>query len=200
MRYALVDVSELPEVTFGHRSTIWWGVLGLVAIEGSVFAMLAVSALYLRQSVPLWPPAGTPLPRLLAATTNVGVLLVSLLPMIRVHRNALARRPRAVAIGLAICTGLTLVSLALRGLEFRALQTRWDSHAYGSIAWTILGMHSTHLITAALENVLLILVIARGLHEEKHFVDVEVNALYWYFVVGAWLPLYALVFLVPRWL
>ena len=32
----------------------------------------------------------------------------------------------------------------------------------------------------------------------KRFVDVSENAFYWYFVVLAWLPIYAVVYLVPR--
>jgi len=32
----------------------------------------------------------------------------------------------------------------------------------------------------------------------KRFVDVSENALYWYFVVGSWLFIYATVYLSPR--
>ena len=34
--------------------------------------------------------------------------------------------------------------------------------------------------------------------EEKRFVDVEENAVYWYFVVGAWLPIYGVIYWAPR--
>jgi cytochrome c oxidase subunit I+III len=34
--------------------------------------------------------------------------------------------------------------------------------------------------------------------EEKHFADAEDISFYWYFLVGVWIPLYALVFLGPR--
>ena len=34
--------------------------------------------------------------------------------------------------------------------------------------------------------------------EEQRFVDVEENALYWYFVVLAWLPIYAVIYWAPR--
>ena len=30
------------------------------------------------------------------------------------------------------------------------------------------------------------------------FLDARLDGVYWYFVVGAWIPLYAVVFLVPR--
>ncbi len=40
--------------------------------------------------------------------------------------------------------------------------------------------------------------MGRGAVERKHFVDVDVNAFYWYFVVFAWLPLYVMVYFAPR--
>ena len=45
----------------------------------------------------------------------------------------------------------------------------------------------------------MVLLVA-GTVEDKHYVDCASNAVYWYFVVAAWVPLYALVFLGPRWL
>jgi cytochrome c oxidase subunit 3 len=35
--------------------------------------------------------------------------------------------------------------------------------------------------------------------EGKRFSDVSDNAFYWYFVVIAWLPIFAVVYLAPRW-
>jgi heme/copper-type cytochrome/quinol oxidase subunit 3 len=195
-----LDVASFPETEFGHHATIWWGVVLLLAIEGTALALLFVSDLYLRQTIGVWPPLGTPDPRLGAATANVAVLVGSLAPMGWVHRRALARDRRAIGAGLAVCIVLGLASLALRAVEFRALGARWDSHAYGSIAWTILGMHTAHVVASVLENALLALVMLRGPLQDKHFVDTTVNAIYWYFVVLAWLPLYVLVFLAPRWL
>ncbi len=84
--------------------------------------------------------------------------------------------------------------MTLRFFEFIALGCRWDSHAYGSITWTILGMHAGHLLTSTVENVLLAVLMWRGPVERKHFVDTNVNAVYWYFVVGSWIPLYVLVY------
>jgi heme/copper-type cytochrome/quinol oxidase subunit 3 len=37
-----------------------------------------------------------------------------------------------------------------------------------------------------------------GPWEGKRFVDVSENALYWYFVVIAWIPIYGLVYWAPR--
>jgi heme/copper-type cytochrome/quinol oxidase subunit 3 len=198
IRRAVVDVSHLPSAMFGHAANLWWGVFGLFAIESTMFGLLVMSYFYLRQAAPQWPPAAISWPALGVATADAAVLLASLAPMIWTHRRALRLDRRGVALGLAISTVFALASIVLRFLEFGAVHVRWDVHAYGSIVWMILGMHLVHLITSTIENVLLaaLLVTSRYV-EERHLVDASVNAIYWYFVVATWLPLYVIVFLVP---
>jgi cytochrome c oxidase subunit 3 len=193
-----LDVSTLPPVAYGPRTTVWWGTVGLLAIEGTMFGLLVATYFYLRLDAARWPPGGTPAPALGAATTNVVLLLATLAPMIVAHLAALREQRRPVWIALAVCVLAGLGSLVLRGFEFAALGCRWDSHAYGSITWTILAMHTGHLVTSTLENVLLALLMLRGPLERKHFVDANANAVYWYFVVASWVPLYLLVFWGPR--
>ena len=194
----MLDVSHLPTSAFGARTPVWWAVWGLIVIEGTMFAMLVGAALYLRLDADTWPPAGTPLPGLTAATFNVGVLLLSLGPMVWVHRAAHRQGRIAVFVGLSVSVLFGLVAIALRLLEFRALGCRWDTHAYGSLAWSILGMHFGHLVASVLETALLAVLFMSRPVEAKHYGDAEVNALYWYFVVAAWLPLYVFVFFGPR--
>jgi len=194
----VLDVSRLPTSAFGARTPLWWAVWGLVVIESTMFAILVASYVYLWLDAESWPPTGTPLPGLTAATVNVGMLVLSLAPMVWVHRAAHRHARLPVLAGLSASVVLGLGVIALRVLEFRALGCRWDSHAYGSMTWSILAMHFGHLVASVVETLLLALLFVNGPVEAKHYGDAEVNALYWYFVVGAWLPLYALVFLGPR--
>ena len=39
----VLDVSHLPTVAFGTRSLTWWGVMGMMAIEGTVFVLMIAS-------------------------------------------------------------------------------------------------------------------------------------------------------------
>jgi heme/copper-type cytochrome/quinol oxidase subunit 3 len=198
VRARALDVSGLSPIAYGARTTIWWGTVGLLAIEGTMFGLLVATYVYLRLGVPDWPPSGTAPPRLIAATANVLLLVASVGPMAVAHLAALRERRRPIWIALAVCVVIGLASLVLRGFEFAALDCRWDTHAYGSVTWTVLGMHTAHLVTSTLENVLLALLMLRGPLERKHFVDANVNAVYWYFVVAAWVPLYVMVFWGPR--
>lgn len=174
------------------------GDLALIAIEGTVFVLLVSVYLYLRAIATAWPPEGIPLPSLSASSANVLLLLASVVPTVAAHRAALRRDRRASARALIVVTALTLGTLALRGLELAQLPMCWTGHAYGSIVWTILGAHASHLVASVLEDVLLCLLLRWGPVEDKHYVDVTVGALYWYFVVAAWIPLYLLVYWLPR--
>ena len=86
----------------------------------------------------------------------------------------------------------------MRAFEFSAVRFRWDSNAYGSIVWFILGMHLAHLITVTLEAFLLTLWTSIRKFDMKHRVDITVVAIYWYWVAAIWILLYAIIYLSPR--
>ena len=200
MKINALDVSALPPVVTGPRATIWWGVTGLLAIEGTMFGLLFASYFYLARNFAAWPPAGTRRPDLLFGTINMLLMLISVWPM-RVAQRAGWREERAaLPVPLTICTAAGVAAVVLRFIELNTVHTRWDTHAYGSIVWTILGMHLIHLLASTFELGLLALLMQWGQAERKHFVDVDINALYWYFVVFAWLPLYATIYFAPRFL
>jgi len=193
-----LDVATLPTHGFGHHTTLWWGVVLMLTIETAALAMTAVAYVYLHQNFDGWPPAGTAPPGLIAATTNMALLLLSLIPMRVVESAARGFRRTALLVSLAVMTLLGAGSCIIRGFELAALNCRWDDHAYGSAVWLLVGMHAAHLLGATVENLLLTLVIA-GPVEAKHYVDADTNAFYWYFIVGAWIPIYVLVYLWPHW-
>jgi heme/copper-type cytochrome/quinol oxidase subunit 3 len=62
----------------------------------------------------------------------------------------------------------------------------------------ILGMHLLHLVIALGESIIMTAwIFLKGL-DTKHARDVRVTAVYWYWVVGTWVPLYLIIFLGPR--
>jgi cytochrome c oxidase subunit III len=192
-----LDVSPLPAYVFGARGLMWWGTMGLLAIEGTLFAILIATYFYLRLYVPEWPPHLPP-PDLFYGTVNTFVLLISVVPNEWVKRAAQRQDLRTVRIGLLVCLAFAAAFLALRAFEFPALHCQWDTNAYGSAVWTIMGFHTFHLVTDALDTAVLTALMFTGRIAGTRFVDVNENAVYWYFVVGAWLPLYAVVYFAPR--
>lgn len=194
-----VDAAPLPSYRFGESSPMWWGTLGIVAIEGTVFALAIVMYFYVRTRVDAWPPGLAP-PDLLWGSVNTLVMLASLVPNQITKRAAERRDLRMVRIGLVVCLLFALVFLGIRVLEFGALHCRWDSNAYGSAVWVLLGLHTTHLLTDTADTAVLAALMFTGPLEGRRYVDVSENALYWYFVVGAWLPIYLVIYFGARWL
>jgi len=193
-----LDVSALPPGAFGSRSLTFWGTLGVVVIEGTVFALAIGAYFYLVTRLPAWPPHGVAAPDLRWGTLNTLILLASLIP------NELARRagehvdlPR-VRIWLVACLVFALGFNVIRVYEFTHLNVMWDHDAYGSIVWLLLGLHTTHIVTDFLDSSVLTVLMFTGPVEEHRFVDVEENAVYWYFVVLAWLPIYGVIYWAPR--
>jgi heme/copper-type cytochrome/quinol oxidase subunit 3 len=86
----------------------------------------------------------------------------------------------------------------IRAYEFAHLNVMWDRDAYGSIVWLTLGLHTVHVVTDLLDSAVLAVLMFVGPVEEHRFVDVEENAVYWYFVVLTWLPIYGVIYWAPR--
>ena len=197
MTRVALDVGHLPNYAFGHRSVVWWATMGIIAIEGAMFALVMTSYLYLKGRAPHWPP-GVESPDLVWGTVNTGVLLLSLIPN-QLAKSAGERLDLAkVRLWMVICIVFAVAFNIIRIWEFKTLNVWFDENAYGSIVWALLGFHTTHILTDLLDTAVLAVLMFTGPLEEKRFVDVSENSMYWYFVVGAWLPIYALIYLAPR--
>jgi len=94
-----------------------------------------------------------------------------------------------------------LAFVTVRVFEFGQLNVSWDSNAYGSATWTLLALHTVHLVTDFMDTVVLtVLMFTRHADQPRRYVDVAENAFYWYFVVLTWIPIYLVLYWVPRWL
>jgi heme/copper-type cytochrome/quinol oxidase subunit 3 len=92
-----------------------------------------------------------------------------------------------------------ILPLIVRVFEFMALNVRWDTDAYGSIVWLLLGLHTTHLVTDVVDTIVLTaLMLTRHGYEGRRFSDVYDNASYWDFVVVSWVPVYFILYWFPR--
>jgi cytochrome c oxidase subunit 3 len=187
-----IDVSRLPTYVFGAGSMMWWGTMGLMLIEGTVFAITVVVYFYLRSHSQTWPINRAP--ELFWGGLNTAIMLGSLLPNWLAKRAAEREDRQGARWWLVACLLFALAFLVVRVFEFGALNTRWDSNAYGSVVWMLLALHTTHLVTDTIDTSVLAVLMFTGPLEGKRFVDVSENAMYWYFVVGSWLPIYAVIY------
>ncbi|MGE5526831.1 MAG: cytochrome c oxidase subunit 3 [Rhodospirillaceae bacterium] len=195
----VLDASKLPSYGYSHRSLMWWGTVGMIAIEGTVFALAIATYLYIRARAYTWPLSVLP-PELIWGSINVVIALLSLLPNQWTKRAAEAEDLAKVRIGLIVCVVIGVALLGIRILEYQSLNVRWDSNAYGSAVWMLLTLHTIHLATDWYDTAVLAVLMHTGPLEGKRYVDVSENALYWYFVVIAWVPIYAVIYFGARWL
>lgn len=202
---AVIDISELPHHEFDTYDPVWWGNNLLLAIETSMFGILIATYFYLRQNFDLWPPPVAqltatlrPLPLLTYGTLNTILLVLSCGPMVLTDIAARRGNKSVSQIGLIICIICGLTALVLRSFEFSAVYFRWDSNAYGSAVWFLLGMHMLHLLVLTTECVLLAIWIFTREFDMKHRVDIVTVAVYWYWVTAIWLILYAIIYFTPR--
>jgi cytochrome c oxidase subunit 3 len=194
----VIDLSDLPAHGTGTASPTWWGTAAFMLIEGTGFALAVMVYLYLMSIAPNWP-LEAPLPDLLAGTAQTAVLLASVIPNIWVARAAKARKLRQVQIGLVVMSIAGTVPLIIRPFEFTAMHVKWDANAYGSVTWLLLGLHTTHILTDLIDTlVLACLMFTHHADNARRYGDVTDNAMYWNFVVLAWLPIYLCLYWVPR--
>ena len=161
----------------------WWGAALLIATEATLFGTLLASYYYLRFQSVAWPPAGIAPPDKTAPLILTGVLVASAAPMFAAARAAGAGRTRAV-------WWLVLAALAAQGAYF-GLQMHFfladldklspKATAYGSIYFTLLGVHHAHVAVGLLLDVWLLGRLLRGLTNYR-VIATRVIALYWYFV------------------
>ncbi len=193
----VADVATLPRTVFGHRSLMWWGTLGFIAIEGSTLFICVVSYFYLRRNFSTWPHEHVFRPSLVIPTIQAALMLVSNIPMRWADSASRRMDLRGVRSGFALCSVLAVIMTVLRWFEFKALNVRWDSNAYGSVAWATVISHGTLLLLEAAETLAFTVLLFKGPIEERDLAGASDNALYWYFMTGVWIPLYVIVFLSP---
>lgn len=191
---------RLPATLNGMQAPVYWGMLALVAIETVVFATLLSSYFYLRLMSEEWPPAGVPNPKLLLPVINTVVLLTSSGVLLWATRGLAQNNQRRLKIGLGIAIGLESVFFTIKMVVSTGLPFSWSDHAYGSIFASIDRLHSLHVVIAILMAVVVEILAFRGEFDAENRLGIQAVNIYWQFVALIWLPVFVVLFLVPRWL
>ena len=194
-----LDVAGLPSYGFAHRSLMWWGNAGMMAIEGVAFGFMIVIYFYLRSLSQRVAGRRAHRRTCCGATINLAIILASAVPNYLAGKAAVdrdVRKVRLVALSSARSSALALC--VVRWFEFTALNVRWDDGAYGSVVWVLLGLHTFNLVTDFADTLVLTAVMYTEPLEGKRFVDIAENCGYWDFIVLTWLPIYAVIYLGAR--
>ena len=193
-----LDVSDLPTSTADSRALLWWGNIGMLAIEGSMFAMLFATWLYLKTANLDWPPQSAPFPPLLWPSIGLALLLISgVLMYALADRGAMKDDVASIRMGHILCIVIGIAFLAIRWKNVVELGFKWSDHAYGSVVWTSIGMHTFHMLAATGETLVLFVYESLRPVKKKQLLDIRCTAVYWYFVVLTWIPFYLIIYVAP---
>jgi heme/copper-type cytochrome/quinol oxidase subunit 3 len=197
--HVAIDVRHLPDSAVNTKSLLWWGQCFMIVIEGTVLALVAVTYFYIRFWMPHWPPPGADLPGLRWPIVNLLVLLASWIPTKYADKCAEAGDLDGVRVGLVFEIALGWAFVVGRVLLWQQFRFDYASHAYGSVVFTILGLHTMHAVLALAEAmVLLLIALMPGLMHDEQRIGVLASGLYWDFVIASWIPLFVIVYLGPR--
>lgn len=193
------SVAELPTHKFGPSSLTWWGILGFMVIEGAAFGLAFAAYFYLMGHEQGWPPEGRPPPDVVAGTSFTIIILLSEIPNRLIKKAAHARDVPTMRRLMAVMILIGIVLLVIRGFEFNSLNCLWTDNAYASIIWALLLLHTTHILTDWFDTVVLWALVMTPLgYEGRRLVDTDENCLYWRYVWLLWLPIYLMIYWVPR--
>lgn len=194
MSRTVLDLRDLPDQPTGTDAPEWWGIMGLVLIEGVVFIAAAGSYFHLKTVNEAWPPPLIGTPDLLVPTIATLVLILGVPPMALAVRGIRRGTTRTAKGLLPVAMALVLVYLGLT--VFDHARTDWGvtTHAYGSMAVFMSGLHVAHgLAVLTMTAVVLQYLYARRI-EPARPMGLEANAIYYYFVAAtsvlAWATLY----------
>jgi cytochrome c oxidase subunit 3 len=164
-----------------------------VAAEVMFFAGLISAFTIVRAGSPVWPPPHQPRLPIERTALNTLALLLSGVALAFAHRGyARDRKSARTPMLLAMLLGGFFV--LFQGAEWLALIRQGltlTSSSLGSFFYLIVGLHALHAVVAIGMLAYAWLRLQRGWLAQSQLVTAEV---FWYFVVGLWPVLYAVVY------
>jgi cytochrome c oxidase subunit 3/cytochrome c oxidase subunit I+III len=161
----------------------WWGMAIFCASEAMLFGLLLATYYYLRFRATHWPPPGVPEPKVAVPLILTAVLVTSSVPIALAARAARGGRPRAAQAALAVALAIQATYFGLQIHLFLDDLAKFTPQqgAYGSVYYTLVGAHHTHVAVGLLLDVWLLLRLAGGLTTYR-LNGLLATAFYWHFV------------------
>ncbi len=181
----------------GTRATSWWGMVILIVNEAVIFASLLASYFYMRFNSVLWPSQGVELPDLTLSGINTIILIGSSFVMQWASNSIRQGNVNEFRVGFLIAFVLGAVFFGIQTFEYSELKFLPMDHAYGSLFWTITGLHAAHVLVGLIMNAYVQVRAALGHFGTDRFQAVENVSLYWHFVDVVWIFVFSALFLSP---
>jgi len=196
MSDTIQEQKPLPFGSVDNKGVGLWGVITLIATEGSLFACLLFAYAFTAvQQSRGWFPAGSP--DLKLAGPNTIVLLSSSVAVWWGEKGLKAGKPQRLTLGLIVAIALGLAFVATQLVEWKQKGSTITSNGYSSFFFTITGFHMAHVIVGLLALTTVLVWNLMGYFDRRRNTAVAVSSLYWHFVDVVWLFVFTVFYLTP---
>jgi heme/copper-type cytochrome/quinol oxidase subunit 3 len=178
----------------GHP-TAWWGMVILILTEATLFGGLLSSYFFIRAINHTWPLGGIKAPDLYRISIFTGVLLGSSIPIFWAEAAIKRGNLRRLRVGLAVSWLMGAAFFVNQVLEYRSLGFGPRTNAYGSLFYAITGLHGAHVVIGLLISLVVQLKAWLGRLSAERHLTAQVFGLYWHFVDGVWVFVFASLYL-----
>jgi cytochrome c oxidase subunit III len=165
-----------------------------------LFSMFIFAYLYMRNSVPNWPPitaGGHQLPRFdtAFAALNSIVLFGSGVTMHFALENWKHLNREKFNFWLVLTIALGIAFLLGQGYEYHHAAISWAGSTMGASFFTLTGMHGFHVFVGVIYLIALMVQANRGVYTSSQYFGLTAGTLYWHFVDVIWVALFYLFYL-----
>jgi len=189
-------VGQPPPV--GSAQTKKIGLLGVtffIVSESMFFMGLFLAWFYLRATSDAWPPAGAAPPPVLPAVINTGIALLSTAAVLFADRAIAGDNRSGLIAGIAIAGALGVIFMAVQSAEFIALSELAQGSAYGSTFTFLLLFHALRVFAGVVLMGVVLVRATLGHFSSRRRLLVQGTAMYWCFITGVWLVVFAVLYL-----
>ncbi|MEO6991841.1 MAG: cytochrome c oxidase subunit 3 [Candidatus Baltobacteraceae bacterium] len=165
-----------------------------------IFSSFIFAYLYLRSSVPNWPPiaaGGHQLPRFDVAFAGVNsVVLFGSGATMHFALENWKHQKKGRFNGWLIATIVLGAGFLLgQAYEYHSVQLAWSGSTMGATFFTLTGMHGFHVFVGVVYLITLLIQANRGVYTSSKYFGLTAGTLYWHFVDVIWVALFYLFYL-----
>jgi cytochrome c oxidase subunit 3 len=172
------------------------GMMIFLASDLMLFSGLFAANFLLRSRTAVWPPAGVKLD--LKYSTVFTVVLVASSVTLQLGVRAFERRGDVSALrrwtGITVVLGIAFLVNQFR--DYAVLGFSASDHAYGSVYWTLTGLHAFHVTVGVLLLVTILIRSAYPTFDQRDAPAATSIGYFWHFVDAVWVAVYATIFLI----
>ena len=189
----MVQASATARSQARRTPPVLFGTIAFLASELLLFGGLFAAYFGLRSETTPWPPAGVHLDVLLGAV-GTALLLTSSFTF-HLGANAAGRgRFGAFRAWILLTMALGLAFLGVELYDWLTLDFSVSTHAYGTMYYTMTGIHWLHVTAGLVLMVVVLGRLAQGAYRDGHLEGMHAASYYWHFVDGVWLALFLTLF------